>query len=69
MDPEECHALLLGTASGLLMRHHLVYMVGGGAAASWWPGRWIVVAGDLGERDKLVLVAAGGLGRRSIRTM
>jgi hypothetical protein len=50
MDPEECHALLLGTASGLLMRHHLVYMVGGGAAASWWPGRWIVVAGGLGER-------------------
>jgi hypothetical protein len=27
-----------------------------------------VVAGGLGERDKLVVVAAGGFGRRSIRT-
>jgi hypothetical protein len=66
MDPKECHALLLGTASGLLMRHHLVYIVGGGAAAS--PGRWIVVVGGLGERDKLLVVATGDLGWRSIRT-
>jgi hypothetical protein len=43
-------------------------MVGGGVAASWWPGRWIVVADGLGERDKLVVVAAGGLSQRSIRT-
>ena len=43
-------------------------MVGGGTIASWWPGLWNVVAGSLGEKDKLVVVAAGGLGWCSIRT-
>jgi hypothetical protein len=42
-------------------------MVGGGATASWWPGCWIVVAGNLGERDKLVVVVASGLDWCSIR--
>jgi hypothetical protein len=35
-------------------------MEGSGAAASWWPVRWIAVAGRLGEREKL------GSGWRSI---